>query len=148
MTSEYSVTKTIRLTELKTPGDYRFWAAQSEATFSVHGVMDIVLGKRMRPLPESETPAPGPLTDAEAQQVLEAEKWDRQWDRQYSLPRQESRSLCMSSYSELTNVYLPENPALFQLRGKQPQLLSTPQSSFYLGQRTHPPPSTSKKLQL
>jgi len=99
MTSEYSVTKTIRLTELKTPGDYRFWAAQSEATFSVHGVMDIVLGKRLRPLPESETPAPGPLTDAEAQQVLEAEKWDKQ----HALTRQ--ALLASLPVNELTKVY-------------------------------------------
>jgi hypothetical protein len=40
--------KTIRLTDLH-PENYRLWVAQSESTFRVHGVLDIVLGRELNP---------------------------------------------------------------------------------------------------
>ena len=40
--------KTIKLTALK-PSEYHLWACQSEATFRVYGVLDIVLGRNPRP---------------------------------------------------------------------------------------------------
>ena len=48
MASESSASKTIHLTDLVL-ANYRLWAAQTEATFAVHGVMDIVLGECLRP---------------------------------------------------------------------------------------------------
>ena len=63
MASESSVSKTIRLTDL-VPANYRLWAAQTEATFTVHGVLDIVIGERLRP--------------GDVRQASQAIKWDRQ----------------------------------------------------------------------
>ena len=40
--------KIIKLRDLL-PANYRLWAAQSEATFDVHDVLDIVLGRELRP---------------------------------------------------------------------------------------------------
>ena len=86
MASESSVAKTIRLTEL-VPANYRLWAAQTEATFAVHGVMDIVLGERLRP------------DDGNGRQASQAIKWDRQ----HALARQ-ALLACLPP-SELTKVY-------------------------------------------
>jgi len=49
MASEFSVAKTIRLTDL-VPANYRLWPTQTEATFTVHGVLDIVLGSACDPM--------------------------------------------------------------------------------------------------
>jgi len=87
MASEFTVSKTIRLTELA-PDSYRLWAAQTEATFTVHGVWDIVVGERLRP----DQPAPLNAVDEAAK-----------WDRQHALTRQ-ALLACLPK-SELTNVY-------------------------------------------
>src|ERR1700685_1210484 len=87
MASEFTVSKTIRLTELA-PDSYRLWAAQTEATFTVQGVWDIVVGERLR----HDHPAPLNAVD-------EASKWDRQ----HALTRQ-ALLACLPK-SELTNVY-------------------------------------------
>jgi hypothetical protein len=85
MASEFTVSKTIRLADLD-PDSYRLWAAQTEATFSVHGVWDIVIGDRLRP-------------DQPALAVDESAKWDKQ----HALARQ-ALLACLRK-SELTNVY-------------------------------------------
>ena len=96
MTGE-AISKTIRLTELSDIKNYRLWAAQTEATFGVHGVMDIVLGQRLRPkIPETPN---APETEDDAQRIQEA----KQWDRQHALARQ--ALLACLPVSELTNVY-------------------------------------------
>ncbi len=84
MASEFSVAKTIRLTDL-VPANYRLWAAQTEATFAVHGIMDIVLGQRLRP-----------DQDGNGRQAIK-------WDRQHALARQ-ALLACLPP-SELTKVY-------------------------------------------
>ena len=86
MASEFPVSKTIRLTDL-VPANYRLWAAQTEATFAVHGIMDIVLGRRLRP------------DDGNGRQATQAIKWDRQ----HALARQ-ALLACLPP-SELTKVY-------------------------------------------
>ena len=84
MASEFPVSKTIRLTDL-VPANYRLWAAQTEATFTVHGVLDIVIGERLRP--------------GDVRQASQAIKWDRQ----HALARQ-ALLACLPP-SELTKVY-------------------------------------------
>ena len=64
--AELRTEKTIRLTALK-PEDYRLWAAQSEATFRVHGVLDIVLGREPIPV-VANTPADELSRDGEVQE--------------------------------------------------------------------------------
>jgi hypothetical protein len=113
--AEDPVSKTIRLTELSDTKSYRLWAAQTEATFGVHGVMDIVLGERLRPkVPETlvaesmaeddarraqEVAARQAQEDHVARQAQETKKWDRQ----NALARQ-ALLACLPT-SELTNVY-------------------------------------------
>ena len=88
MASESSVSKTIHLTDL-VPANYdRLWAAQTEATFAVHGVMDVVLGERLRP-----------DENGNGRQASQAIKWDRQ----HALARQ-ALLACLPP-SELTKVY-------------------------------------------
>jgi hypothetical protein len=71
-----AVSKTIRLTELSDIKNYRLWVAQTKATFRVHGVMDIVLGQRLRPnVPETPN---APEAEDDAQQIEKAKQWDRQ----------------------------------------------------------------------
>ena len=104
MASEFEVSKTIRLTALE-PLNYRLWAAQTEATFSVYGVLDIVLGQRLRPQvsgsassssgSRSTRNSAGPLTE-DAQATIK-------WDRQHALARQ-ALLACLPP-SELTKVY-------------------------------------------
>lgn len=96
--AEFMVSKTIHLTELTDTKSYRLWAAQTEATFGVHGVMDIVLGKRLRPSVPEISDA-NSITEDGARQALEAKKWDRQ----HALARQ-ALLACLPK-SELTNVY-------------------------------------------
>jgi len=84
MATESSVSKTIRLTDL-VPANYRLWATQTEATFTVHGIMDIILEERLRP--------------TDARQASQAIKWDRQ----HALARQ-ALLACLPP-SELTKVY-------------------------------------------
>jgi gag-polypeptide of LTR copia-type len=96
MASEYSVSKTIRLTDL-VPDNYRLWAAQTEATFNVHGVWDIVLGQRLRPPPDDAPPSGSRSTRASP--LTE----DAKWDRQHALARQ-ALLACLPP-SELTKVY-------------------------------------------
>lgn len=93
----FSVSKTIRLTELD-PKSWRLWAAQTEATFGVHGVMDIVLGQRLHPK-VPETSDAESMTEDGARKAQEAKKWDRQ----HALARQ-ALLACLPK-SELTNVY-------------------------------------------
>jgi hypothetical protein len=88
----FSVSKTIRLTELSDTKSYRLWAAQTEATFGVHGVMDIVLGERLRP----EVPETSEMTEDAVRQI-------KKWDRQHALARQ--ALLACLSQSVLMNVY-------------------------------------------
>jgi hypothetical protein len=85
------VTKVIRLSDL-VPTNYRLWAAQTEATFGVYEVMDIVSGKRLRP--STETSAS--MTEEVVQEAVK-------WDRQNALARQ-ALLACLPP-SELTNVY-------------------------------------------
>jgi hypothetical protein len=95
MTEAFSISKTIRLTELSDIKKWRLWAGQTEATFQVHGVMDIVLGQRLRPkVPET----PSAETEDDARHIQEA----KQWDRQNALARQ--ALLAVLPDSELTNV--------------------------------------------
>jgi len=86
MASESSVSKTIRLTDL-VPANYHLWAAQTEATFAIHGVMDVVLAERLRP------------DDGNGRQASQAIKWDRQ----HALACQ-ALLACLPP-SELTKVY-------------------------------------------
>ena len=95
--SSFSVSKTIRLTELD-PKSYRLWAAQTEATFGVHGVMDIALGKRLRPKVHETSDAES-MTEDGARQAQEAKKWDKR----HALANQ-ALLTCLPK-SELTNVY-------------------------------------------
>jgi hypothetical protein len=95
MASEF-VSKTIRLTAL-VPDDYRLWAAQTEATFSVHGVWDLVLGQRLRPQPDA--PPSGNRPARASPVVDDATKSDRQ----HALARQ--ALLACLPCTELTKVY-------------------------------------------
>jgi hypothetical protein len=97
MASEFSVSKTIRLTDL-VPDNYRLWRAQTEATFSVHGVLDIVLGQRLRPQLDAQ-PSGNQSAHASAGLLDDAVKWDRQ----HALARQ-ALLACLPP-SELTKVY-------------------------------------------
>jgi hypothetical protein len=97
MATEFSVSKTIRLTAL-VPDDYRLWAAQTEATFSVHGVWDLMLGQRVRPQP-GDAPPSGNRPARASPAVDDANKWERQ----HALARQ-ALLACLPP-SELTKVY-------------------------------------------
>ena len=85
MGSEFPISKTIRLTDL-VPPNYGLWAAQTEATFVVHGIMDIVLEQHLRP------------NDGNGRQATRA----IEWDRQHTLARQ-ALLACLPP-SELTKV--------------------------------------------
>jgi gag-polypeptide of LTR copia-type len=96
MASEFTVSKTIHLTDMA-PDSYRLWAAQTEATFSVHGVWDIVTGERLRPDPPAQPSGNGrPNSRAVVDEVFK-------WDKQHALARQ-ALLACLPK-SELTNVY-------------------------------------------
>jgi hypothetical protein len=94
MTEAFSISKAIRLTDIK---KYRLWAAQTKATFGVHGVMDIVSAQRLRPN-APETLDAESMTEDAARQAQEA----KQWDRQNALACQ--ALLTVLPDSELTNV--------------------------------------------
>jgi hypothetical protein len=61
---ESCIDKTIYLTGLK-PENYRLQAAQCESTFSVHGVLNIVLGRELHPDESVQTPCESEAGDAE-----------------------------------------------------------------------------------
>ena len=100
--------KTIKLTGL-VPENYRLWASQSESTFRVYGVLDIVLGHEPNPSPEraasstpsSDTPGDGdvperPITAAQRKSI-------EQWQSRHDLARQ-ALLTCLEP-AELTKVY-------------------------------------------
>jgi hypothetical protein len=102
--------KTINLTALK-PSEYHLWACQSEATFRVYGVLDIVLGRNPKPAvsEQATTQATDELSDQDAAvqalapisaaQRRSIEKWQQQDD----LARQ-ALLACLET-AELTKVY-------------------------------------------
>jgi hypothetical protein len=138
MATEFSVSKTIRLTAL-VPDDYRLWAAQTEATFSVHGVWDLMLGQRVRPQP-GDAPSSGNRPARASPAVDDATKWERQ----HALAHQ-ALLACLPP-SELTKVYQlcfcngDLGPPCSRTRRyfnsptsrRLPQLVPTPQGSQYL----------------
>jgi hypothetical protein len=96
--------KTIRLTALR-PENYRLWVAQSEFTFRVHGVLDIVLGRE--PNPERavlSTPSDESSGDADAAQerpITAAQRRSiEKWEHRHDLRRQ----ACLEP-AELIKVY-------------------------------------------
>jgi hypothetical protein len=52
MSHEVTGGKTIKLNKLKAD-EYRLWVMQAEATFDVHGCLDIILGKELKPFNEA-----------------------------------------------------------------------------------------------
>jgi hypothetical protein len=97
--------KTISLTGL-IPENYRLWASQSEATFRVYGVLDIVLGHE--PSPEraaSSTPSgtPGDADVVERPITAAQRKSIEQWQQRHDLARQ-ALLACLQA-EELTKVY-------------------------------------------
>jgi hypothetical protein len=98
--------KTIRLTGL-IPENYRLWASQSEATFRVYGVLDIVLGREANPSPEraaSSTPSEStPDHNAEPPLSAAQRKLIEKWQLRHDLSRQALLS-CLQP-AELTKVY-------------------------------------------
>jgi len=77
---------TIHLTDL-VPANYRLWTAQTEATFAVYRIIDIIRGECLRP------------DDSNGRQATQAIKWDRQ----HALACQ-ALLACLPP-SELTKVY-------------------------------------------
>jgi hypothetical protein len=126
--------KTISLTGL-IPENYRLWASQSEATFRVYGVLDIVLGHD--PSPEraaSSTPSdtPGDADVVERPITAAQRKSIEQWQQRHDLARQ-ALLACLQA-EELTKVYnlqrsgkdWQKNMALYQISSvHKPVLPST-----------------------
>ena len=99
--------KTIKLTGL-VPENYRLWASQSESTFRVYGVLDIVLGREPNPSPEraaSSTPSSDtPDGDGQERPVTAAQrKSTERWQSRHDLARQ-ALLTCLEP-AELTKVY-------------------------------------------
>lgn len=93
--------KIIKLKELQ-PNNYRLWAAQSESTFEVHGVLDIVLGREPHPsaaqatTPPEDADAPVLLTPAQRRSAV-------MWEQKNAIARQ-ALLACLQP-AELTKVY-------------------------------------------
>jgi len=105
--AETRAEKTIRLTGL-IPKNYRLWASQSEATFRVYGVLDIVLGHEANPSPEraaSSTPSENTPADHDAEPPITAaqRKLIEKWQLHHDLACQSLLS-CLQP-AELTKVY-------------------------------------------
>lgn len=105
--TEVRTEKTIRLTGLH-PDNYRLWAAQSESTFRVHGVLDIVLGRE--PNPERavlSTPSDESSSDADVAQARPVTAAQRKaiekWQHRHDLAHQ-ALLACLQP-AELTKVY-------------------------------------------
>ena len=100
--------KTIKLTGL-VPENYRLWASQSESTFRVYGVLEIVLGREPNPNPEraaSSTPSSDTPGDGDVQErpVTAAQRKSiEQWQSRHDLARQ-ALLTCLEP-AELTKVY-------------------------------------------
>ena len=103
--------KIIRLTVLQ-PSEYHLWASQSEATFRVYGVLDIVLGYEPKPIVSGQaviTPAADESSDQDAAVHALApisaaqRKAIAKWEQQDGLARQ-ALLACLQK-AELTKVY-------------------------------------------
>ena len=102
--------KTIKLTALK-PSEYHLWACQSEATFRVYGVLDIVLGRNPKPAvsEQATTQATDESSDQDAavQALAPISAAQRRsitkWQQQDDLARQ-ALLACLQT-AELTKVY-------------------------------------------
>ena len=102
--------KTIKLTALK-PSEYHLWACQSEATFRVYGVLDIVLGRNPKPAvsEQATTQATDESSDQDAavQALAPISAAQRRsitkWQQQDDLARQ-ALLACLET-AELTKVY-------------------------------------------
>jgi hypothetical protein len=100
--------KTIRLTGL-VPENYRLWASQSESTFRVFGVLNIVLGRESHPHPERA--ASSTLSDTQSDADVQVErpitaaqrKSIEQWQSRHDLARQ-ALLTCLEP-AELTKIY-------------------------------------------
>src|SRR5438045_1773042 len=90
--AEVRTEKTIRLTALK-PENYRLWVAQSESTFRVHGVLDIVLGREPNPeragLSTSSDDSSGDADVAQERPITAAQRRSiEKWEHRHDLARQ------------------------------------------------------------
>jgi len=100
--------KTIRLTGL-IPENYRLWASQSEATFRVYGILDIVLGCEPNPeraassTPSEDTPDHDEVRVAPALLTPAQRKLIEKWQLRHDLARQ--ALLASLEPAELTKVY-------------------------------------------
>jgi hypothetical protein len=98
--------KIIRLERLN-PSNYRLWAAQSESTFEVHGVLDIVLGNEPHPSITQAAAIPGDIAPPEqapnAAQRRTTAAAITKWESQNALARQ-ALLACLEP-AELTKVY-------------------------------------------
>jgi hypothetical protein len=106
--AEASAEKTICLTGL-VPENYRLWASQSEATFRVYGVLDIVLGREPNPERAASSTPSDYTPDHDAERAQEAplsaaqRKLIEKWQLCHDLAHQALLS-CLQP-AELTKVY-------------------------------------------
>ena len=93
--------KTIKLKELQ-PSNYRLWAAQSESTFEIHGVLDIVLGREPHPYP-TQAATPSDDSDGPAALTVAQRRSVAAWEQKNALARQ-ALLTCLQP-PELTKFY-------------------------------------------
>ena len=81
--SKVKLEKSIKLTTLK-PRLYRRWASQAEATFQVHKLLNLVLGREPNPFPQTDISNPDAI-QAEAALTVAQRKDLVEWQRKHDL---------------------------------------------------------------
>jgi hypothetical protein len=80
MSHEVTGGKSIKLNKLKAD-EYRLWVMQAEATFEVHGCLDIVLGEELKPSNEAST-------EDEDTELFSIHLAEKDWHSRHALARE------------------------------------------------------------